>query len=525
MTDPPDIKTNNPTTRTTLAILAQWLDERHDAHTKLAEEFRDGEYDGDRHDSAEQSAIAKTFTNAADVAWELAGGRPGEAPREHERFIKVSTNDLARMLGMTAGIPAKDARISGLKSLLDSELSRQPTTKAGAFYDTLVERLANAFCPAFRDSVGESSVNDGIRAVLAELAKMSCELPFDASGHGAMLDAIIAAATVRKPNDAANEYTLHGMAKDAMYALQMVHACVAPVLAAKDAEIARLQNVTPANECSNAERSQYETTVHLQKERIIELEKRLDGVTPEFFASEAGRADLNRREALIEVNRMLDAAGIPYSQLTVERVRQLIESRDTTIIEPQSAIAIGERLWPRINARRCKIVRKLVTMGAIGPEQNVELHALEEVRRARAALFDALMQIKASRMPDVDEAFQAFANTDEFMNGILGHDLDDETFVLAQAREDQLLAKARAGVIDDAERRRLAQLHTLLMRPGPWMAEEPTSAPKTGRIFLGVTFERELPDGTRERVDPRDIRFGVGADATSLIPIVDGSAK
>jgi hypothetical protein len=129
-----------------------------------------------------------------------------------------------------------------------------------------------------------------------------------------------------------------------------------------------------------------------------------------------------------------------------------------------------------MNERRCAIVKKLVALGAVNPEENAELHALEAVRRARAELFDALMQVKSSRMPDVDEAFQAFANTDEFMAGILEHELDDATFALVQARENQLSAKSRAGIIDRSEARMLAQLLALMTRPKPWLADD-ASAP------------------------------------------------
>lgn len=100
-TDKPAIpQPTDPPTRATLSILAQWFEERRDARKKLADEYRDEP----SHDAAEQDVIASAFDSCAIITWELAGGRPEATPREHERFIKVSTADLAKLLALTEQI-------------------------------------------------------------------------------------------------------------------------------------------------------------------------------------------------------------------------------------------------------------------------------------------------------------------------------------------------------------------------------------------------------------------------------------
>lgn len=91
MTDKPTIPTV-ATTNAVLSILATWFEERGQARQGIAAEFR---AEGSP-DFAEQDAIARTFSNAARITWELAGGKHGE--RRHDRFIRVSTLDLAALI-------------------------------------------------------------------------------------------------------------------------------------------------------------------------------------------------------------------------------------------------------------------------------------------------------------------------------------------------------------------------------------------------------------------------------------------
>ena len=54
------------------------------------------------------------------------------------------------------------------------------------------------------------------------------------------------------------------------------------------ARLAELEARMPANEVTNAERMQYETTIELQQKRIEELEKRIAELTPPDTSTESG---------------------------------------------------------------------------------------------------------------------------------------------------------------------------------------------------------------------------------------------
>ena len=57
------------------------------------------------------------------------------------------------------------------------------------------------------------------------------------------------------------------------------------------ARLAELEARIPANEVTNAERMQYETTIELQQKRIEELEKRIAELTPPDTSTESGLPD------------------------------------------------------------------------------------------------------------------------------------------------------------------------------------------------------------------------------------------
>ncbi len=158
------------------------------------------------------------------------------------------------------------------------------TTPAQRGFDEgLVERLARVAweSDARNDGLPWRLVNDGAkenlrnnaRAILSEFAKTPCELP--------TADEIAQAWNSNAPH-APKVSVLH-----------MLRARLAPILAAKDAEIARmstdirrmnaewfeqkrrlaeLESRAPANECTNAERQQYELTIEQQRKRIEELD-------------------------------------------------------------------------------------------------------------------------------------------------------------------------------------------------------------------------------------------------------------
>lgn len=196
---------------------------------------------------------------------------------------------------------------------VDGPTTNNPPTSLGNFNDALVERLARLglieYNRTLRDNSPWCAVDDwedmspiedegrkaGIRAILAELASMPCELPTSEP-----IERIL--------NECDAPHRSTNLTKSRVLA-EWTRNAVAPVLAAKDASlthyrksfeakqarvaemetmanesaqqyaqaltrIAGLESRAPANECSNAEREQYETTIELQKQRIAELETR-----------------------------------------------------------------------------------------------------------------------------------------------------------------------------------------------------------------------------------------------------------
>jgi hypothetical protein len=176
------------------------------------------------------------------------------------------------------------------------EASTNPTL---TFSDELVERLCVAYVAAYDAHPEEHTFERqrfGIRAILSEFASMPCELPTVQE----LSDLIWSGASGEVVGDKSRRV------------LNFLRARLAPVLAAKDAEIARalrsemhalermgeanailggdenelientakraakrladLESRTPANEVQNAERTQYETTIEQQRKRIEELD-------------------------------------------------------------------------------------------------------------------------------------------------------------------------------------------------------------------------------------------------------------
>jgi hypothetical protein len=185
------------------------------------------------------------------------------------------------------------------------------------FDEDLVERLY----VVFGDAMG--TWRDGIRAIRAELAKMPVELPSADE---------IAQAWNREPSPVAPKANV----------LELVRSRLAPILAAKEAELSRLDEQTerdqlriaelqtenaqlldgqlslvgeiescaPANSCDDSARKQYEITIAQQLTKIAELEKRLaektapidaDGKTPGQVSRDARReATLSRGVGFVE---------------------------------------------------------------------------------------------------------------------------------------------------------------------------------------------------------------------------------
>jgi hypothetical protein len=433
-TDKPNVSQPiSPPQRTVLAILAQWFDERSASRRTLAEEFR-SDYP---EDFPEQDIIAKTFGTCAAITWELAGGKPGAKPREHERFIKVSTADLATLIAL-ADQRAPNA-VELPNTTFDGEHVPCEPVAPTALSENIIERLAQAgryarLCAnptpklvtswGATDPVERTMEVAGVKAVIAELAKEPVAFPTRddvvvALGRGA------------------------GNAKDeATEVLALFRTRLGLMVVAKDAEIERLGKGTvyerklyeeaidnrPANEVTNAERQQYELTIEQQKQRIAELEKRL--------------------------------AAVAWAELPESANPKLLDSGEFDHFDVRGLYA---------NSTREALLDTLVNT----------THALRSVARQR------------DRMMALPDAIEALWNVRERIGNAPG-----ESAEYYQGIVDEEVVKCGKG-----------------KRPAPG-----------GRVFIGLTFERELPDGSRENVDPSTVRLVVGDDPTLLVPVGFGAS-
>jgi hypothetical protein len=457
---PPNITTTNPTTKDAFRLFARWLDDRHDAHVKLADEYHD-----EPTESAEQSSVASAFRNAANVAWEIAGGRPGETSRDTERFIKVSTTDLAALLGTLTNEPSpKAAEPEGWTGDVPFAIA-EPTMEPCEFGEGLVERLARIAHDAGAASIGVEDrfdqMLDGtremcrveIRAILAELAKMPVELP-DVNDV-ARIEWIAAYGTddytrekATDPDPTERGACFGEQRRQTMAGLGYVRGHLAPILAAKDARIALL------------EQDQEEKLVAARR-YIAELEKQLANMTAERDQALVSieRADEDWRAKANEVDAALNRIIQLEKRLAENSLPIDAEGKTPGEVLRESLGAIV-RAGNDVNARLEQAAQAVLR--AFGPK-----YAREALERVREAIKNA--------PGEVDEYYSEF--------------IDAEI--------------AKCGT-------------TVPTTPTP------TSKPH-GRIFLGVTFERELPDGTRERVDPQDIRFYAGDGLLPLVFVVNDS--
>jgi hypothetical protein len=189
----PDHLPPDPATRTALVVLAMFFDERHANRLKLAEQMR-----ADEDPSyPEQQAIADTMQNAANVTWEMCGGRPDGSFAHREHFVKISARELASLI-VRAERPLKAVEPESFRPG-DFRIDKAPHESFAVL--TMVVQA--------RVTPGVGSI-DTFRALLPK-----CEL---------LIQRELAGTTG-----------------------------------------------SPANECSNAERQQYETTIEQQKARIAEL--------------------------------------------------------------------------------------------------------------------------------------------------------------------------------------------------------------------------------------------------------------
>jgi predicted nucleic acid-binding Zn-ribbon protein len=388
MNDKPTIpQPTDPPTRTTLSILAQWFDERAASRRSLAEEFR-GDYP---EDFPEQDIIAKTFATCATITWELAGGRPGATPREHERFIKVSTADLAKLLALTEQIPKhseSDAEFA--------ETNRVLTQSAQRIKDLTKER-------------------DQAKVRIVELE--------------------LAIEQIRKRcNDAENDEMKRAQERD-------------------DA----LERVTTL-----------EATIEQQRARIEELS---------------------------EANRDLDQT----SESLVKRIDEL-ESLTRSTVEMSEKVSTQAEKITAYAKRIAELEERLVvptvdgkTPGQVFADISSRTPLSLPIETAREIMAAGLLRAFCPQM--VRGALEKVRGRieEQFANI---HDYG----VRCEARE----------IIDDEIAKLGANVDLL---------EQAQPTTPSGRILLGITFQRELPDGSRETLNPSTVRLVVGDDPTRLVPV------
>lgn len=440
----------NSTTRTALTALAMFFDERSVARSNVAEQQRADEDPG----YAEQQSIAETWQYAANVVWQLIGGRPDGSLSFPEYSINISARELGKLIGMATREPLTQT---------------QPSGGALTFDDGLVERLADVYSRAHDATKhGEDFAKNGIRAILSVLASMPVEMP-DVD-ELARVEWIAAYGSddytkekATEPDPAERGACFAEQRRQSIAGLEFVRARLGPILAAKDARIANLDR-TAAKERAAAQLAErrlaekhapFLMAIDEQKARIAELEKRLADTerSLEWHKQQAtaatvelGCAGMTLEEAVrATVKRLthtpVDAAGKTPGQVHHEALR--------TAYTDEWGQSIY-RTWsdmPHSAAEKSEAVAQAV-LRAFGGE------ALRRVRdKVPGSTWGELTAKEA---------------------------IDDELSTFGAASN----------------------------------APMPYAAP---RIFLGITFERERPDGSRENVDPSTIRIVVGDDPTPLV--------
>jgi hypothetical protein len=298
------------------------------------------------------------------------------------------------------------------------------------FGEGLVERLAVAIRNAYSggwefdpEHVRNAARKDAL-TILSEFAKMPCELP----GIGDVL---------------AEWERFEGITVGlrARTVLDMVRARLAPVLAAKDAEIekwrgrafedqqtssvqavecaalrkelAELKSRTPANSCTGAERQQYETTIEQQRKRIEEQGGAIAELLTHKDAMRSRMAELEvtarmsteqeflREKHVAELEKQADATSAYMAEcrgLLKERAariedleRRLAEATAVPTVDGKTPGQLlvtrmdGESFWDRLTPEEQAITERaaLAVLRAFG--QN----AAEALGRVRVRLAEA----------------------------------------------------------------------------------------------------------------------------------------
>lgn len=293
-----------------------------------------------------------------------------ELARTHKNADRMGDPVWCEIIAKDVGNLAQ-ALLDERRKVLRVESTAEQFEKIETFDVDLIEKLVPIFADATRHDIDP---RPGVRAILSELASMPCELP--------TADAIAQAWNI-EPSPLPPKVNV----------LLLVQSRVAPILAAKDTEIARLVQVVaamqaamdrhksdaedilrreaelhvvlknyalptnpkafavqyeeriadlesraPVNSCTDAERQQYEQTIRLQVEKIMDLEKRLadlsaptvrdmsyDDMVRAFGQEGVGHIvelaldKTGRKETAEALQRVRDRVGVPLILGNVQR--------------------------------------------------------------------------------------------------------------------------------------------------------------------------------------------------------------
>jgi hypothetical protein len=310
----PDHMPPDPVTRTALAALAMFFDERHAARVKLAEEMRADE----DPDYPEHRTMADAWLHAANTTWELAGGRPDGLFAQCDHQIKIGARELGKLIEM------------GTRS---SQSQQVPNTAPAdvQFDEGLVERLARAYG-------GEAFASlAGIRRILSVLATMPMELPTDDAldravefanaqpvvddGYEGKIDRSVLAG-VEGPSVDHDTYVSYAAAIGHIHGQRAEFVRLSPILAAKDAELGRLANERGE---AIARAGRYAATIARQRDRISELERRVAAGPSEAL----GR--VMRRIANATPDGRFDVSSGEFPALLVDNVVAIIDDEIASV--------------------------------------------------------------------------------------------------------------------------------------------------------------------------------------------------
>jgi hypothetical protein len=505
----PDHLPPDPATRSALVALAMFFDERHADRTKLAEQMR-----ADEDPSyPEQQAIANTMQNAANVAWEMLGGRPDGSFAHREHFVKISARELAKLIELATR----------------SSQSQQVPNTASAdvqFDEGLVERLAVVFGDCRLRGV---SVNDTMRAILSELAATPCELP--------TVQQVIDAWTGRHipTNDATRDH----FDVCAKRLLNRLHSHLNPILVAKDAKAAGVVHMWGKSMDVVEQRPTFE---HLVERLACRLDPQdppsavnIARVAVEFIVADFVKSF----EVTIPEDFVQAWKGLPNFANDRDRAiaaHEVVQRRVAPLFVAKNAelarLREGERVAADWIAERDSCRARIVELASRAPANEVQsaeraqYDAIVEQQRKRIAELEQYvtdgMEVRAWLKTRIAELEKCLATeSSEALRKVrerIANATPDGRFDVSSGEFPALLVDNVVGIINDE----IANVGSAVHRASPIATSSPTTSP---RIFLGVSFERELPNGKREKVDPSRVRLVIEGDNTQFVPVGFGGGS